>query len=246
MYQRHLSHMLRLEAGRMPVVTVTGPRQSGKTTLVRHTFPNHTYVTLERPDVRARAAVDPLGLLADLSGGAILDEVQRSPDLLSYLQGAVDDDPTPGRFILTGSQNLLLMERVSQTLAGRTALLELMALTHAELVRRPPPDPARLHMPDTAPGPASPPWEHIWRGSYPRIHAGDLDPTRWLADYERTYVERDLRDVLRVLDLDAFARFLRLAAPRPRPILNQNELAAHPGKSHPTPLPEAAAWTRAH
>lgn len=109
-------------ARKMPSVTLTGPRQSGKTTLCRTLFPDHPYVTLEAPDTRAFAIEDPRGFLAGLPEGAVIDEVQRAPHILSYLQGLIDDDPAPGRWILTGSQNLALLEAVSQSLAGRTAL----------------------------------------------------------------------------------------------------------------------------
>jgi predicted AAA+ superfamily ATPase len=187
----------------MPVVTLTGPRQSGKTFLARATFPNHAYVSLEDPDERSRAATDPRGFLSRFThGSVILDEVQRSPDLLSYLQGMVDADARPGRFVLTGSQNLLLMHGVSQTLAGRTALLHLLPLSLSELLGRPPLVPADLHH---APKgrlsvPAASLWPTIWAGFYPRIHDQKLPPQSWLADYRRTYVERDLRDILRVTE----------------------------------------------
>ena len=215
MFKRELARELRAAARRMPVVTLTGPRQSGKTTLVRSTFPRHAYVSLERPDERSRAREDPLGFLSGFRGGVILDEVQRAPELLSYVQSAVDENARPGRYILTGSQNLLIMEKVSQTLAGRTAILRLLPLTLAELTGRGPIDPRRL---DASPRSVKPPrkglWDTIWAGFYPRIHDRKLPPERWLADYFRTYVERDLRDVLRVFDLDAFERFVRLTAAR--------------------------------
>ena len=242
MFRRALAKELRAAARRMPVVTVTGPRQSGKTTLVRHTFPRHAYVSLERPDERSRAREDPLGFLAGFRGGVILDEVQRAPELLSYVQNAVDEDRRPGRFILTGSQNLLLMEGISQSLAGRTAVLRLLPLTLAELTGRKSVDPRRLDSPPRSMSPPKlDPWDVIWAGFYPRIHDQDLPPDRWLADYFRTYVERDLRDVLRVLDLDAFERFVRLAAARTGQELNLTGLAADAGISQPT----AQAWITA-
>jgi hypothetical protein len=235
MFRRFLARELRAAARRLPVVTLTGPRQSGKTTLVRQVFPRHAYTSLERPDERARAREDPLGFLARFTGGVVLDEVQRVPELLSYVQVAVDEDARPGRFVLTGSQNILLMHGISQTLAGRTAVLRLLPLSLAELLGRPAVDPRRL---DTRPGPTRPPaadpWPTIWAGFYPRIHARKLPADRWLADYHRTYVERDLRDVLRVLDLDAFERFLRLAAARTGQDLNLAALASDAGVSQPT------------
>ena len=143
MLRRHLTEALRDAATSYPVVTLTGPRQSGKTTLVQALFADHRYLSLEAPDIRARAIEDPRTLLAQ-GDRLVLDEVQRAPELLSYIQGLVDADPQPGRFILTGSQNLLLMEAVSQTLAGRTAFLRLYPLSLAELSEREPLDPLNL------------------------------------------------------------------------------------------------------
>ncbi len=242
MFRRALEKELRAAARRMPIVTLTGPRQSGKTTLVRGVFPRHAYVSLERPDERSRAREDPIGFLAGFRGGVILDEVQRAPELLSYVQSAVDEDHRSGRFILTGSQNLLLMETISQTLAGRTAVLRLLPLTLAELTSRKPVDPRRLDAPPSrVRAPRLEPWATIWAGFYPRIHDQGLPPDRWLADYFRTYVERDLRDVLRVIDLDGFERFVRLAAARTAQELNLTDLAADAGISQPT----AQAWITA-
>lgn len=220
----------------MPVVTLVGPRQSGKTTLVRHLFADHRYMSLEQPDERAHARDDPRGFLAGLERqGAILDEVQRAPDLLSHIQVAVDEDDRPGRFILTGSQNLLLMEKVSQTLAGRTAVLRLLPLSLSELLGRDPVDPGSLDaVRALGLAPPRPLWAALWAGFYPRIHDKGLPPQAWLADYHRTYVERDLRDVLRVLDLDAFERFVRLAAARTGQELNLTAIAEDAGVSQPT------------
>src|SRR3970040_507979 len=138
MFERFLAAELSRAASRMPVVTLIGPRQSGKTTLVRSVFPKHDYVSLESPDERSRAVGDPIGFLSKFRGSVILDEVQKAPDLLSYIQGMVESEGKAGRFILTGSQNLLLMERVSQTLAGRTAILRLLPLSIGELLARKP------------------------------------------------------------------------------------------------------------
>ena len=235
MFERTLSHELADSARRMPVVTLTGPRQSGKTTLVRQVFPDHIYVSLERPDERDRAVEDPLGFLARFKKPVILDEVQRAPDLLSYVQVAVDEDPTPGRFILTGSQNILLMKGVSQTLAGRTAILHLLPLSVAELFGRAALEPLSLDAPaNTSQRMNVELWRTLWNGFYPRIHDKNLRPDRWLADYQRTYVERDLQDVLRVLDLIAFERFMRLVAARTGQELNLSALASDAGISQPT------------
>ncbi len=218
-----LPHVLAL-ASRYPVVTLTGPRQSGKTTLTRMAFPNKAYVTLENPAHREFATEDPVGFLGRYPEGAIFDEVQRAPDLPSYLQGLIDDDPTPGRFILTGSQNLALMSSVSQSLAGRTALVELLPLDLAE-VRR-------------FPRPAEDIETHVWTGGYPRIHDRHLPADEWLADYVRTYVERDVRQILQVGDLLLFQTFLRLCAGRTGQLLNLSSLAGDSGISSPT----ARSW----
>ena len=235
MYRRHLASALERAVSTMPVVVLTGPRQSGKTTLARHALPEHGYISLERPDHRQRAVADPMGFLEALDDRVIIDEVQRAPELLSWIQGRVDEDPSPGRYVLTGSQNLLLMQQVSQSLAGRSAILQLLPLTMAELHDR------EAWVPDAldqvARGSAAPSvglWETVWAGFYPRIHDQGLDAGEWLADYRRTYVERDVRDVLRIMDLDAFDRFLCLAAARTGQELNLSELAADAGITQPT------------
>lgn len=224
MIQRTMEPTLREAAGRMPVVAVTGPRQSGKTTLCRACFPDHAYVSLEPLDTRAFAISDPRGFLAQHAGPAIFDEVQRAPDLLSYLQAEVDRDPTPGRFVLTGSQHFGLTAAVSQSLAGRVALLNLLPLSLEEVRRFPKP-----------PGDV---WTTVWTGGYPRIHDRRLPAGGWLADYTTTYLQRDVQQVLRVTDLDAFAMFLCLAAGRTAQEQNLSSLGADAGITHPT----ARAW----
>lgn len=207
-------------ADSLPIVTLVGPRQSGKTTLVRDVFSEKPYRTLEDPDVRAFATEDPRGFLAGLKDGAILDEIQRVPDLLSYLQGMVDSDPVPGRFILTGSQHFLLMEKVSQSLAGRTSILTLLPLSVEELEQAGVVDPGIEPL--------------IHRGFYPRLHERPLDPHSILRDYFATYVERDVRQLLKVHDLLAFETFLRLCAGRVGQLLNLTSLAADAGISATT------------
>ena len=223
MIPRDITPTLVRLAAQYPVLTLTGPRQSGKTTLCRAVFPDKPYVSLEDPDVRRFASEDPRGLLKEVEGGAILDEIQRVPELPSYLQSLVDADPTPGRFILTGSQQFELMSQVSQSLAGRTAVLRLLPFTLAESARLSPPE----DLPAT-----------LLRGFYPRIHDRKLDPTQALADYFTTYVERDLRQLAAVHDLQRFGRFARLCAGRVGQILNLSSLGNDAGVSHAT----ARAW----
>lgn len=224
MVPRNLHDRLRSLARRMPAVAVTGPRQSGKTTLCRAAFPDLEYVSLEPLDVRDFAQTDPRGFLAQYRAGAVLDEVQRAPALFSYLQEELDRDPTPGRFVLTGSQHFGLTESITQSLAGRVAMLYLLPLSLDE-VRRFPSPPADL-------------WATLWTGGYPRIHDRGLDAADWLADYVATYVQRDVRQVLNVTNLDAFTTFLRLTAARTGQELNLSALGADAGVSHNT----ARAW----
>jgi uncharacterized protein len=203
------TRLLRLARG-FPVVVLTGPRQSGKTTLARHSFPGHAYVSLEDPDVRRRVAADPRGFLSSIANGAVLDEAQRVPELLSYLQTAVDEDRRPGRFIVTGSQNLLLSAAVGQSLAGRAAYLELMPLSYTEgaAVFQ------RLSLD-----------ELLVRGAYPAVHSSDVDAPEWQANYVASYLERDVRQLSNIGDLLQFQRFMRLMAARCGQLLNLNAVA---------------------
>ena len=235
MLARHLTPALRKAAATYPVVTLTGPRQSGKTTLVRAEFADHLYVSLEAPDVRMQALEDPRSLLAQ-SDRMVIDEIQRAPDLLSYIQVLVDEDRRAGRFIVTGSHNLLLMKSVAQTLAGRTAVLTLHPLSLAELRGRKNIDAANLDRIDAAgwEAPAAGLWETLVTGFYPYIHDRRVDAGDWLADYFRTYVERDLREVERVSDLPTFENFVRLAAARTGQELNLSALANDVGVTQQT------------
>jgi uncharacterized protein len=203
------ARLLRLARG-FRVVVITGPRQSGKTTLARASFPGHAYVSLEDPDVRRRVALDPRGFLTAQGEGVILDEAQRVPELLSYLQTLVDDDPRPGRFIVTGSQNLLLSQAVSQSLAGRAGFLELLPLAYCEA-------PALFNGLSMD--------ELLVRGSYPAIHSTPVAPADWQASYVASYLERDVREISRITDLLQFQRFMRLMAARCGQLLNLNAVA---------------------
>ena len=202
------------------VITLTGPRQSGKTILVRAAFPQMPYVSLEDPDIRQIALTDPRGFLANYPTGVILDEIQNTPDLFSYIQRLVDEN-RQAQFILTGSSNFLLMERISQTLAGRTAVLHLLPLSFAEL----------------APG-AEPYEDLIFKGRYPRIYDRDLAPTDFYPSYIQTYVERDVRLLKNIGDVNAFIQFTRLCAGRIGQLLNIAGLASDAGVSPNT----AKAW----
>ncbi len=218
-FPRSQTPTLLARARQWPVVTVTGPRQSGKTTLCRASFPDLPYANLERPDTREFAQRDAAGFLAQYPQGAVLDEIQRVPQLLSWLQVAVDENPAPGRFILTGSHSFELMGAVAQSLAGRSALLHLLPLSLAEMRAAGLP-----HSTDRL----------LHAGGYPRIHDQKLDPAVALADYFATYVERDLRQLIGLRELDAFRRFVRLAAGRVGQVLNLHSLAADAGVSDPT------------
>ena len=227
MIARDIECPLKKLATKFPVVTLTGPRQSGKTTLARACLPHLAYVSLEDPDTRRFALDDPRGFLGSLSGGAILDEIQRAPELLSYLQTLVDQNSIAGRFILTGSQQFELMRHVSQSLAGRTALLKLLPFTLCESVRARACPPAVKSLEGT-----------LFTGFYPLIHHRGLDPTQALGDYFSTYIERDLRQLAAVHDLQRFERFVRLCAGRIGQVLNLVSLGNDAGVSHAT----ARAW----
>ncbi len=219
MIDRTIEPVLKDLVTKYPVVTITGPRQSGKTTLCRKVFPQLPYENLEIPDVRQYALDDPRGFLNRYSEGVILDEIQRTPDLLSYIQGIVDDRQRPGQFILTGSQQFEVLNRISQSLAGRTALLKLLPLSLAE-----------IHLENTP----SAVDRLILSGLYPRIHDQRLNPTQTLGDYLATYVERDVRQIAAIKDLSLFEKFVRLCAGRVGHIVNLQSLANDAGVSHTT------------
>jgi hypothetical protein len=207
-------------AQKFQVITLTGPRQSGKTTLVKDAFSAMPYVSLEEPDVRQVALTDPRGFLSNFSNGAILDEIQNTPELFSYIQKLVDDNRGI-RFVLTGSSNFLLMEKITQTLAGRTAVLHLLPFS----------------LPELAPLPDS--YETlIFKGQYPRIYDRDIQPTDFYPAYIQTYVERDVRLIKNIGDINAFIQFTRLCAGRIGQLLNYASLANDAGISPNT----AKAW----
>ena len=224
MIHRTLASTLKHLTTQYPVVTVTGPRQSGKTTLVRAAFPEWRYVSLEEPDMREYATRDPRGFIADYPAGAIVDEAQRAPDLFSYIQTHVDTLDKEGVYVLTGSFNFGLMEGISQSLAGRAAILELLPFSLSELDQSD-------HVPDSIEA-------LMFTGGYPRIYDKQLDPQRWYADYVTTYLERDVRQVKNVTDLTLFQRFLKMCAARSGHILNLSSLGDDCGITHNT----ARSW----
>jgi hypothetical protein len=223
MIRRTIEPVLQNLAAKYPVVTVTGPRQSGKTTLCRIAFPEKAYANLEAPDTRHFAASDPRGFLARFPDGAIFDEIQRVPELLSYIQPIVDERNTAGMFVLTGSQQFEVLDTVNQSLAGRTALVKLLPLSIAELKAG-----DALKSID----------QLLLTGFYPRIYDKDLNPTQAMGDYFETYVERDLRQLTAIKDIGFFEKFVRLCAGRVGQLLNLHSLANDTGISHTT----ARSW----
>lgn len=207
-----------------PILVITGPRQSGKTTLVRNLFAHKPYVSLEDPDQREFADQDPRGFLGLYPDGAVLDEVQRCPDLFSYLQTRVDADRRTGLFVLTGSQQFGLLSNITQTLSGRAALVQLLTFTLAEL------NAASLGFYSVE--------QLLFTGFYPSIHDRKLKPGVWYSNYVQTYLERDVRQMINVQDLNAFQRFLRMCAARTGQLVNLSSLANDCGITHNT----AKAW----
>jgi uncharacterized protein len=223
MIKRILEEKLRLLIGKFPVVSVTGPRQSGKTTLIRSTFPDYLYKSLEEPDTLLFAKTDPRKFLA-LSKTMIIDEVQRVPEIFSYIQTITDISGLSGQFIISGSQSFLLNQHISQSLAGRVAILNLLPLSHAELLNH------KFHF-DT--------YEQlIFQGFYPRLYDKQIEPTDFYPGYIQTYLERDLRLLQNIHDLSLFVRFLKLCAARTGQLLNMSSLANDCGISVNT----AKAW----
>jgi predicted AAA+ superfamily ATPase len=219
MFHRSATDELKDLAQNYPVVTVLGPRQSGKTTLVRNTFPNKPYVNLEALDVRSMAQIDPRAFLEQYPDGAILDEIQNSPQLLSYIQVIVDESNVKGLFILTGSHQLELHQAISQSLAGRTALLQLLPMSLDEITK------AGFDLSLD---------EVLVKGGYPRIYKDNLNPTKAYRHYFQTYIERDLRQLLQVKDLIQFQRFVKICAGRIGSLLNMEGICNDVGVSSHT------------
>ncbi len=229
---RQMSTQILEAATQYPVVAVTGPRQSGKTTLCRKLFPDYIYANLENPETRQFAIEDPNGFLGQFNKPVILDEVQRVPDLFSYIMTLVDEHKRMGEFILSGSQNFHLQHAISQSLAGRCSTLKLLPLSFRELKQKPNHDIFKIgeEIPDVPDMPGNP-FEQVFRGGYPPIYDRGIKPTNWYAQYTQSYLERDVRQLINVGDLETFGRFLRLAAGRSGQILNLDSLASDVGVS---------------
>jgi hypothetical protein len=216
---RDIETKVKYMATKMPIIAIIGPRQSGKTTFTKLAFPDYTYVTLEDPDNRSYATTDPRGFLLQYNKKVIFDEAQKAPELFSYLQTYSDENPIPGNYILTGSQHFLLNEKISQSLAGRVAIFTLLPLSLKE-----------LHTKNLE--------EIIFTGFYPRIYASNLAPNDWYPGYIQTYIERDVRQITNILDLNLFQKFLKLCAGRTGQLLNLSSLANDCGITHNT----AKSW----
>ncbi len=202
-------------ANQFKVIAVIGPRQAGKTTICKTLFPNKPYVSLENLDSRQFATTDPRGFLSNYPDGAIFDEIQRVPELFSYLQELIDDTKVKGKYILTGSNNFLLQENISQTLAGRVGFISLLPFSLSELRQ------TTQYTSD----------ENVlmFTGSYPPIYDQEIKPADWYPNYIRTYVERDVRQIKNITDLIVFERFMKLCAGRTGQELNMNSLATETG-----------------
>ncbi len=224
MYKRFLASKLKSLSQQYPVIALTGPRQSGKTTLVKMLFPEKHFISLEEVDVRDFAIEDPRRFLGQFREGAILDEVQRVPHLFSYIQTIVDQKQKKGMFVLTGSSHFMLMENISQSLAGRVAILKLLPLSIFELQE------AHLLSDDIN--------KILFTGFYPRVYYENLICTEWFSNYVETYIEKDIRSLKNISNLNLFYRFLRLCAGRAGQILNLSSMANECGINHNT----ARAW----
>ena len=216
MIKRKMSKILKLLTKSYPVITVTGPRQSGKTTLVKSIFKNKPYHNLENVDERTFAITDPKAFLARFPEGAVLDEIQRAPELMSYIQTIVDEKQHPGMFILTGSQNFNLLANISQSLAGRTAILKLLPFNYKEV--------DNYELPFSIN-------DYILNGFFPAVYEKKLNPTIFYRNYYETYIERDLRQLINIKNLNLFQIFVRLCAGRIGQLFNASSLANEVGVS---------------
>lgn len=219
MFTRLISSHFEKALSKYKVVTLIGPRQSGKTTLAKALCPNFDYYSLENPEHRRLSLEDPNGFIDSMKKDTIIDEVQRNPEILSFLQEIIDNKKDKRQFVLTGSNSLLLSDKVSQSLAGRSRILKILPLIRNEI-------PFKLK--------PSSVFESIFKGSYPRIYNENLDPTEWYGDYVQTYVEKDVRALLNIENIVQFDRFLRITASRAGQLTNFSSLGSEIGISSPT------------
>ncbi len=221
-FKRNILSVFRQRLQQFPVAVLTGPRQSGKTTLLEQLKQDYAYISLESPDDLERIQIDPRGVLSRITKhGLIIDEAQKYPKAFSYIQTITDVNKKKGEFILSGSQNFLLNQQITQSLAGRAALLELLPLTYDEYLTHPDMEPLDI-------------WTWLFQGSYPRPYQDSIPSHVWMDTYTRTYLERDVRDLLKVKDLNLFQKFLRLCAGRHGQLFNANQVAIDCGISHTT------------
>lgn len=206
MIDRNIVKVIIEEKDSYPVLVITGPRQSGKTTLCRNLFNEYEYILLEDLEIQRLAKVDPKGFFSRFKGSLILDEVQKAPELLSYIQGIVDQPGNTRQFVLSGSENLLLSNQVSQSLAGRARIYSLLPFSSKELKNK------KLN-------------DYLLHGGYPRIYDKNLNSYTWLSQYYSTYVEKDIRNVLNIKDLDSFDKFVRICASRVGQILDYSNIS---------------------
>ncbi len=238
MIPRHLAPYVVKYAQEYPIVALVGPRQSGKTTLARALFPSYKYISLENLDLRHHAATDPRGFLNDHGPFVILDEVQRAPELFPYLQELVDNKQDPAQYILTGSSQFLLIEKITQSLAGRIVTFKLYPLTYTELFNYPGESnfDAVFHIQNAHREKVAQEdlYNLMWKGFYPRIHDKDLDSYKWYENYIFTYVERDIRSLLNVRNLRLFEHFLLLCASQSGQLISYTNISNALGISIPT------------
>ncbi|HPN32673.1 MAG TPA: ATP-binding protein [bacterium] len=218
--KRNIEFIIKKTIKNIPIIGITGPRQSGKTTLVKHLFPKYKYISLENPDNRDFAINDPKNFLATYNNKIIFDEIQRVPELFSYIQEVIDTDNFSGRYILTGSNNFLLMEQISQTLAGRIILFNLLPFSYSELSNS---KFKNLNIDDI-----------IYHGLYPRCYDTNISTELFFQTYINTYIERDVRQLKNISNLLLFQKFIKLCAARIGKELNQTSLGNEIGVDHKT------------
>jgi hypothetical protein len=238
MIPRHIAPYILKYSKEYPILALVGPRQSGKTTLAKALFPSHTYISLENLDFRQQAAEDPRGFLNDHGKNLILDEVQRVPELFPYLQELVDTYQDPAQYILTGSSQFLLIESITQSLAGRIVTFKLFPLTYTELYEYPADSNFEsvfcIRHPNRVKTDQNSLYHIIWKGFYPRIHDKHIDSYKWYENYLLTYVERDVRNLLKVKNLRLFSSFLKIIAAQSGQLMNYANIGSSIGVSIPT------------